>query len=378
MSLKNSRASDLVHLSMNVSLHYLMAPMWALLLYHLWSTAAGQLGVPGRRRAGGLPWHRLGSVLSIDHINLMCSATKTSSSIALSCSSMRMTSANTARQLSRRPSQLNLHFSATKTSSMNQLIGPYPARAQEGHQDQVGHQQPPGRQGSSLKAHFVAKRFSQLGYLISFHHRSHAGDYLRTAPTRAESWSTSAFLASENGPVRVIDSEQNRCAIQQFFQGWWRLHQVSMQPSKALPWSGRRSKQSWRLPTCNTKRPRNGASYLPSLSSETSKRHLKRQQPQSDAKSDANFAAIVQFLICHFTVVAFRGRCTILQKSSFHGSWLAIVVIWRSLWVQQLPLNDGQVQKSSFHNRCHFGTSVGRTGTLESRSFVVVVVSCVV
>ena len=53
--------------------------------------------------------------------------------------------------------------------------------------------------------------------------------------------------------------------------------------------------------------------------SETSKRHLKRQQPQSDAKSDAKFAASVQFLTCHFTVVAFRGRCTILQKSSFHG-----------------------------------------------------------
>ena len=48
--------------------------------------------------------------------------------------------------------------------------------------------------------------------------------------------------------------------------------------------------------------------------SETSKRHLKRQQPQSDAKSDANFAVIVQFLTCHFTVVTFRGRCTALQK----------------------------------------------------------------
>ena len=34
-----------------------------------------------------------------------------------------------------------------------------------------------------------------------------------------------------------------------------------------------------------------------------------------------------------------------------------------------LPLNDGQVEKSSFHGRCHFGTSVGRTGTLKSRSF---------
>ena len=53
--------------------------------------------------------------------------------------------------------------------------------------------------------------------------------------------------------------------------------------------------------------------------SETSKRHLKRQQPQSDAKSDAKFAASVQLLTCHFTVVAFRGRCTILQKLSFHG-----------------------------------------------------------
>ena len=55
------------------------------------------------------------------------------------------------------------------------------------------------------------------------------------------------------------------------------------------------------------------------FNSETSKRHLKRQQPQNDAKSDAKFAALVQFLTCHFTVVAFRGRCTILQKSSFHG-----------------------------------------------------------
>ena len=46
--------------------------------------------------------------------------------------------------------------------------------------------------------------------------------------------------------------------------------------------------------------------------------------------------------------------------------------------MQHLPLNDVQVEKSSFHGRCHFGTSVGRTGTLESRSFVAVVVSCVV
>ena len=46
--------------------------------------------------------------------------------------------------------------------------------------------------------------------------------------------------------------------------------------------------------------------------------------------------------------------------------------------MQHLPLNDGQVERSSFHGRCQFGTSVGRTGTLESRSFVVVVVSCTV
>ena len=47
---------------------------------------------------------------------------------------------------------------------------------------------------------------------------------------------------------------------------------------------------------------------------------------------ETKFAAIVQLLTCHFTVVAFRGCCTILQKSSFHGCWLAIVVVWRSLW----------------------------------------------
>ena len=46
--------------------------------------------------------------------------------------------------------------------------------------------------------------------------------------------------------------------------------------------------------------------------------------------------------------------------------------------MQHLPLNDGQVEKSSFHGRCYFGTSVGRPGTLESRSFVAVVVSCAV
>ena len=81
--------------------------------------------------------------------------------------------------------------------------------------------------------------------------------------------------------------------------------------------------------------------------SETSKRHLKRQQPQNDAKSDAYFPSIVQFLTCHFMVVAFRGRCTILQKSSFHGCWLAIVVVWRSLRVQHL-LRSGKTDPVQF------------------------------
>ena len=43
-----------------------------------------------------------------------------------------------------------------------------------------------------------------------------------------------------------------------------------------------------------------------------------------------------------------------------------------------LRLSDGQVDKSSFHGRWHFGTTGGRIGTLESRSFVAVVVSCAV
>ena len=46
--------------------------------------------------------------------------------------------------------------------------------------------------------------------------------------------------------------------------------------------------------------------------------------------------------------------------------------------MQHLPLNDGQVEKSSFHGRCRFGTSVGQIGTLESRRCVAVVVSCAV
>ena len=113
-----------------------------------------------------------------------------------------------------------------------------------------------------------------------------------------------------------------------------------------------------------------------SIVSET-KKHLKRQQPWSDTKSHDNFAAIVQFLTCHFTVVASRCHCRILQKSSFRGCWLTIVVVWRSFWVQVLPLNDGQVEKS-VHCRCLFGTLVGWIGTLESRRSVAAVVSCAI
>ena len=94
------------------------------------------------------------------------------------------------------------------------------------------------------------------------------------------------------------------------------------------------------------------------LNSETSKRHLKRQQPKSDAKSDANFAAIMQFLTCHFMVVT--GRCI---SRSLHDS--AKVVISRLLTRNCCSLAvvvsatfaslDGQVEKSSFHGRCHLG-----------------------
>ena len=47
--------------------------------------------------------------------------------------------------------------------------------------------------------------------------------------------------------------------------------------------------------------------------------------------------------------------------SSFHGCWLGIVVVWRLLWVPLLPLNDGRVEKSSFHGCYHFGTSVQKS-----------------
>ena len=43
-----------------------------------------------------------------------------------------------------------------------------------------------------------------------------------------------------------------------------------------------------------------------------------------------------------------------------------------------LPVNDGQVEKSSFHGCCRFGTPVGGIVTFKSCSFVAVVVSCAV
>ena len=90
---------------------------------------------------------------------------------------------------------------------------------------------------------------------------------------------------------------------------------------------------------------------------------------------------------CAVSNLSFHGRCI---SRSLHDS--AKVVISRLLTRNccslavvvsaniclSIPLNDGKVEKSSFHSRCCFGTSVGRTGTLESRSFVAVVVSCAV
>ena len=40
-----------------------------------------------------------------------------------------------------------------------------------------------------------------------------------------------------------------------------------------------------------------------------------------------------------------------------------------------LPLNDGRVEKSSFHGCYLLGTPGGSIGTFQSRSFVAVVVS---
>ena len=90
---------------------------------------------------------------------------------------------------------------------------------------------------------------------------------------------------------------------------------------------------------------------------------------------------------CEVSNLSFHGRCI---SRSLHDS--AKVVISRLLtrnccslaavvsatFCLSIPLNDGQVEKSSSHGRCYFGISVGRTGTLESRSFVAVVVSCAV
>ena len=51
------------------------------------------------------------------------------------------------------------------------------------------------------------------------------------------------------------------------------------------------------------------------------------------------------------------------SDSSFHGCWLGIVVVWWLLWVQLLPLNDGRVEKSSFHGCYRLGTPGGWIGT---------------
>ena len=65
---------------------------------------------------------------------------------------------------------------------------------------------------------------------------------------------------------------------------------------------------------------------------------------------------------CHFTVVATRGRYKILQNSSFHSCQLAIVIVWRSLQVPQLPLNDGQVVLRTLR-KARFGKGGGLRGT---------------
>ena len=81
----------------------------------------------------------------------------------------------------------------------------------------------------------------------------------------------------------------------------------------------------------------------------------KRQQPWNDAKSHAP---------------------RWVSDSSFHGCWLGLSVVWRLLWVQLLPPNDGRVEKSSFHGCCRLGTPGDWIGKFQSRSFVAVVVSC--
>ena len=81
------------------------------------------------------------------------------------------------------------------------------------------------------------------------------------------------------------------------------------------------------------------------------------------------------------------------QKPGLLKRYLPFQGTWPSLWTYSRPcftrkahgncnehptLYDGQIPKSSFHSRCHFGTSVGWIGTLRSRGFVAVVVSCAV
>ena len=83
---------------------------------------------------------------------------------------------------------------------------------------------------------------------------------------------------------------------------------------------------------------------------------------------------------CAVFNLSLQGRCISpsLQDSAkvaisrlLARNCCSLVTFWWSLWVQFLPLNDGQVEKSSFHGRCHFGTLVGGIGTLKSRSFMV-------
>ena len=104
-----------------------------------------------------------------------------------------------------------------------------------------------------------------------------------------------------------------------------------------------------------------------------------RCRPQAEA-------AVREFLKALETTTAMKRRkisCSFgsdcwVSDSSFHGCWLGIVVAWQLLWVPLLPLNDGQVEKSSFHGCYRLGTPGGWIGTFKSRSFVVVVVSCAV
>ena len=65
---------------------------------------------------------------------------------------------------------------------------------------------------------------------------------------------------------------------------------------------------------------------------------LKRQQPWNAAKSHAP---------------------RWISDLSFHGCWLGLFVVWRLLWVQLLPLNNGPVEKSSFHGCYRLGTPGG-------------------